>query len=150
MIACYRAVTSTFLCHDTSLDGEGMDSAEERASHHSADPVLQPSRLSGRQSRQSTVAPGELPRSKTHVYSKAAPATRSSRSVPDKGLWTPAMVGLYMHLTAQSLLLTCLYMVGGALAGAGATACDTTALESSAESHDNGAHRLEGRRHGAG
>ena len=29
---------------------------------------------------------------------------------------------LYRHLTAQSLLLVCLYMTGAALAGAGATA----------------------------
>ena len=60
---------------------------------------------------------------------------------------------LYWYCTAQSLLtclLTCFYMTGGAFAGAGAATCDTIALVHSEEGHDEGAHKLDGYRQGAG
>ena len=75
------------------------------------------------------------------------------------GNWQPDEVphpccycsNLYRHITAQlPYFLTCLYIAGGAIAGAGATASDPIALEYSEEGHDERVHRLDGHRQGAG
>ena len=60
------------------------------------------------------------------------------------GNWQPDEVTLLLLYPIQTyhsaVSFTCLYMVGAALAGAGATASDPIALEHSAEGHDTGVH----------
>ena len=58
--------------------------------------------------------------------------------VPHSYYWSRS--NLYWHRTVQSLLLTCLFMAGAALADAGATV----------HGHDARPHRLDGHRLGAG